>query len=65
MVCNVLPQALEDGADVVSDGELVVELAGGTRVLHICRERTCLFNAIPPKKLKCIVPTFKKELIPT
>ena len=35
VVAGVLPQALEDGADVIADGELVVELAGGARVLHI------------------------------
>ena len=36
VVAHVLPEALEDGADVVADGELIVELAGGTGVLHIC-----------------------------
>lgn len=35
VMCNVLPKTLEDGADVVADGELVVELAGGAGVLHI------------------------------
>ena len=35
MVADVLPEALEDGADVVADGELVIEFAGGAGVLHI------------------------------
>lgn len=36
VVAHVLPEALEDGADVVADRELIVELAGGTGVLHVC-----------------------------
>lgn len=35
MVGNVLPEALEDGADMVPNSELIVELTGGTSVLNI------------------------------
>lgn len=38
LVVNVLPQAFEYGADVVTDGELVIELACGSSMLHICEE---------------------------
>lgn len=32
---NVLPQTLEDSADMVPYGELIVELTGGTGVLNV------------------------------
>lgn len=35
MVGNVLPEALEDGADMVPYSELIIELTGGTSVLNI------------------------------
>lgn len=35
VVSNVLPEAFEDGADVVADGKLVIELAGGSSMFHI------------------------------
>lgn len=35
MVGEVLPEALEDGANMVPYSKLVVELAGGTGVLDI------------------------------
>lgn len=35
VVADVLPEALEDGTDVVADGEFVIELTGGTGMLHI------------------------------
>lgn len=35
MVSYVLPKAFKDGADVVANGELVVELAGGSSMLNI------------------------------
>lgn len=35
VVREVLPEALEDGADVVADRELIVELAGGAGVFNI------------------------------
>ena len=35
MVSYVLPKALENGANVIANGKLVVELAGGSGMLHI------------------------------
>lgn len=35
MVGNVLPQAFEDGADMISYSEFIIELAGGSSVLNI------------------------------
>lgn len=37
MVSYILPEAFENGADVVADCKLVVELASGSSVFHICR----------------------------
>lgn len=39
MVGNVLPQAFEDGADMISYSEFIIELAGGSSVLNIWPER--------------------------
>lgn len=35
MVSYVLPEAFENGTDVVADGKFVIELAGGSSVLNI------------------------------
>lgn len=35
MVSNVLPETLEDGADMVPYSELIIELTGSTSVLNI------------------------------
>lgn len=35
MVSYILPEAFENGADVVADCKLVVELASGSGVFHI------------------------------
>lgn len=35
MVGKVLPQTLEDGADMVPYSELIIELAGGAGMFHI------------------------------
>lgn len=35
MVSYVLPKAFKNGADVIADGELVVELTGGSGVLNV------------------------------
>lgn len=39
MMANVLPKALENGADMVTDGEFVIKLAGGSCMFHICNKR--------------------------
>lgn len=38
MVGNVLPEALEDGADMVPYSEFIIELTGGTGMLNIWPE---------------------------
>lgn len=35
MVSYVLPKAFKNGADVIANGELVIELAGGSGMLDI------------------------------
>lgn len=35
MVSNVLPEAFENGANVIAYRELVIELAGGSGMFHI------------------------------
>lgn len=40
MVGEILPEALEDGANMVPYGKLVVKLTGGTSVLDIWPEET-------------------------
>ena len=40
MVGNVLPQTLEDSADMVPYSELILERAGGAGMLNIWPERT-------------------------
>lgn len=37
MVSYVLPEAFENGADVVADCKLVIELASGSGMFHICK----------------------------
>ena len=38
LVCWDLPHGLEDGADVVTDRELIVELAARARCFDVCRK---------------------------
>lgn len=38
VVSNVLPEAFEDGADVVADGKFVIELTGGSSMFHIYKK---------------------------
>lgn len=40
MVGKILPEALEDGANMVPYSKLVVKLTGGTGVLNILAEET-------------------------
>lgn len=40
MVSYVLPKAFKDGADVIANGELVIELTGGAGVLNVCGRET-------------------------
>lgn len=39
MMTDVLPKALKNGTDMVTDGEFVIELASGSCMFHICRKR--------------------------
>lgn len=39
MVSYILPEAFENGADVVTDCKLVIELACGSGVFHICKRK--------------------------
>lgn len=40
MVSYVLPKAFKNGANVIANGELVIELAGGSSMLNIYRRKT-------------------------
>lgn len=40
MVGEVLPETLEDGANMVPYSKLIIELAGGTSMLNIWPEET-------------------------
>lgn len=39
MVGKILPEALEDSADMVPYCKLIIEFAGGSSVLNICQRR--------------------------
>ena len=39
MVGNILPETLEDSADMVPYGEFIIKLAGSTSVLNIWSEK--------------------------
>lgn len=49
MVGKVLPETLEDSADMVPYSELIIELASGTGMLNICTEET-IFKSRRDKK---------------
>lgn len=40
MVGQVLPETLEDSADMVPYSEFIIELTGGTSMLNICAAET-------------------------
>lgn len=44
MVGNVLPETLEDSADMVPYSEFIIELAGGASMLNIWRERNVFLS---------------------
>lgn len=47
MVSYVLPKALKNSANVIANGELVIELAGGSGMLDIYGEKTFVFYDLP------------------
>lgn len=54
MMGRMLPEAFENGADVVADSELVIEFTGGTRVLNICQNtNSALIGRRSSGDLKC------------
>lgn len=51
MVSYILPEAFENGADVVADGKLVIELASGSSMFNIWKRKE--------------IPEVKSKVFPT